>query len=192
MDNKYIVIITGDLASGKTSYGIKISNTLGIPFFSKDKIKEVLYDSISGGNDLDYESKRKIGSTSYDIFYYIIEEQMKSGMPLVAESNFTEESIPIIKELLTKYNYKCVTVKFTGDLHVLHDRFIKREYSDERHSGLFSNGKFDNYEVFESRASVLRNFKIDDNEIIVDTTDFNTVDYDSIVDYIKGVVYGNH
>ncbi len=192
MDNKYIVIITGDLASGKTSYGIKISNTLGIPFFSKDKIKEVLYDSISGGNDLDYESKRKIGSTSYDIFYYIIEEQMKSGMPLVAESNFTEESIPIIKELLTKYNYKCVTVKFTGDLHVLHDRFIKREYSDERHSGLFSNGKFDNYEVFESRASVLRNFKIDDNEIIVDTTDFNTVDYDSIINYIKGVVYGNH
>ena len=192
MDNKYIVIITGDLASGKTSYGIKISNTLGIPFFSKDKIKEVLYDSISGGNDLDYESKRKIGSTSYDIFYYIIEEQMKSGMPLVAESNFTEESIPTIKELLTKYNYKCVTVKFTGDLHVLHERFIKREYSDERHSGLFSNGKFDNYEVFESRASVLRNFKIDDNEIIVDTTDFNTVDYDSIIDYIKGVVYGNH
>lgn len=190
--NKYIVIITGDLASGKTSYGIKISNTLGIPFFSKDKVKEVLYDSLSNDADLDYESKRRIGSTSYDVFYYIIEEQMKAGMPLVAESNFTEESIPMIKALLNKYNYKCVTVRFTGDLHILHERFIKREYSDERHSGLFSNGKFDNYEVFESRASVLRNFKINDNEIVVDTTDFDTVDYNKIIDFIKGVVYGNN
>ena len=123
-------------------------------------------------------------------FVLFIEAKTEFFLPLIW--TFTEESIPIIKELLTKYNYKCVTVKFTGDLHVLHDRFIKREYSDERHRGLFSNGKFDNYEVFESRASVLRNFKIDDNEIVVDTTDFNTVDYDSIIDYIKGVVYGNH
>ena len=31
---KYIIIITGELAAGKTSYGKKISNTLKIPFFS--------------------------------------------------------------------------------------------------------------------------------------------------------------
>ena len=39
-----IIIITGDLAAGKTSYGKKISNELKIPFFSKDEIKEVIYD----------------------------------------------------------------------------------------------------------------------------------------------------
>ena len=73
---KYIIIITGELAAGKTSYGKKISNTLKIPFFSKDEIKEILYDSFNN-NNLTYEDKRKIGVNSYNVFYYIIEQQMK-------------------------------------------------------------------------------------------------------------------
>ena len=42
MYNKNLIIITGELAAGKTSYGKKISETLKIPFFSKDEIKKVV------------------------------------------------------------------------------------------------------------------------------------------------------
>ena len=119
MKNKNLIIITGQLAAGKTSYGKKISEELKIPFFSKDLIKEVLFDSFSDSN-LDYESKRKIGASSYAVFYYIIEEQMKVGMPIIAESNFVKEYIPIIKKLLDKYNYDSITIRFEGDLQILH------------------------------------------------------------------------
>ena len=57
---KNLIIIIGELASGKTTYGKMISNTLKIPFFSKDEIKEILYDSLNRDN-LNYEDKRKIG-----------------------------------------------------------------------------------------------------------------------------------
>ena len=67
---KNIIIITGELAAGKTSYGKKISKELKIPFFSKDEIKEILFDSFCSTN-LDYESKRKIGASSYAVFYHI-------------------------------------------------------------------------------------------------------------------------
>lgn len=66
-----IIIITGDLAAGKTSYGKKISNELKIPFFSKDEIKEVLYDSMNN-NDTDYESKRKIGKIAMIYFTILL------------------------------------------------------------------------------------------------------------------------
>ena len=179
-----IIIITGDLAAGKTSYGKKISNELKIPFFSKDEIKEVLYDSIDN-NNLDYESKRKIGKNSYDIFYYIIEQQMKVGLPIIAESNFGKEAIPTIKNLLDKYNYKCITIRFEADLEVLHKRFLNREYSDERHSGLVSNGMFDDYENFKKTHEKSREFKIDENEILVDTTNFRTVNIENIIKKIQ-------
>ena len=181
---KYIIIITGELASGKTSYGKKISNTLKIPFFSKDEIKEILYDSFNN-NDLTYEDKRKIGANSYNVFYYIIEQQMKVGVPIIAESNFVKESIPIIKILLEKYDYRCITIRFEGDLHTLHRRFLKREYSNERHNGLVANGAFDDFENFEKTAVKSKEFKIDDNEILVDTTDFSNVNFDRIIDDIR-------
>lgn len=184
MNNKNIIIITGELAAGKTSYGKKISEVLKIPFFSKDGIKEVLFDSFNTAN-LDYESKRKIGASSYSVFYYIIEEQMKVGLPIIAESNFVKESEPIIKKLLDKYNYNNITIRFEGNLQVLHKRFLEREYSNERHLGLVSNGVFDDFENFEKTSIKSKEFKINDNEILVDTTDFSKVDFDKIIENIQ-------
>ena len=184
MDNKNIIIITGELATGKTSYGKRISDVLKIPFFSKDEIKEVLFDSFNDTN-LDYEAKRKIGANSYAVFYYIIEEQMKVGLPIIAESNFVKESVPIIKNLLNKYDYKSITIRFEGDLKTLHKRFLKREYSSERHMGLVANGVFDDFKNFEKTSIKSKDFKIDDNEILVNTTDFLNVDFDDIIESIK-------
>lgn len=179
-NSKSIIIITGELSAGKTSYGKKISRTLEIPFFSKDEIKELLYDSISCDN-LDYEVKRKLGASSYSIFYYIMEEQMKVGKSLIVESNFVKESVSIIKKLLDKYNYKSITIRFEGDLQILHKRFLKRECSTERHIGLVSNGVFDDFKNFEQSALKSKEFKINNNEILVDTTDFTKVNFDEII-----------
>lgn len=146
-------------------------------------IKEVLFDSLFD-NNASYEEKKKLGVTSYDLFYYIMEEQMKVGMPLIAESNFSKESIPIIKALLRKYNYKCITLRFEGDLKILHSRFLKREYSNNRHMGLVANGKFDDYRSFEQTSQKAREFRIDNNEIIIDTTDFDNVYFNALIEEI--------
>ena len=179
-----MIIVTGELATGKTSYGKKISEILKIPFFSKDKIKEILYDSFNNTN-LDYEAKRRIGAGSYAVLYHIIEEQMRVGLPLIVESNFVKESVSIIKNLLNKYNYKSITIRFEGDLQILHKRFLKREYSGERHIGLVSNGVFDDFESFEKTAVKSKEFRINNNEILVDTTDFSKVNLDTIIQNVR-------
>ena len=186
MENKdrYLIIITGELAAGKTSYGKKISENIGIPFFSKDTIKELLFDSM-GKEDMSYEEKKKMGASSYAVFYYIMEEQMKVGKPLIVESNFVKESVPFIKNLLEKYDYDSITIRFGGDPHVLHERFLKREYSSERHPGLQSNGTFDDFETFQKTSQKAKEFKISENEIYVDTTDFDKVDFEKMMGEVR-------
>ena len=147
MQDKTMILVPGELAAGKTTYGRMISESLKIPFYSKDLIKELLFDSIIEG-DAEYETKRKLGAASYSIFYHVLEEQMKVDKPFVAESNFVKESVPIIKALLDKYNYNCITVRLEADLKVLHKRFLEREKSDERHPGLRSNGVFEDFANF--------------------------------------------
>lgn len=89
MKEKYVIIITGMPATGKTTNGIEIAKRLGIPFFSKDKIKEILFDAISN-KEATYEDKRKIGVASYDILYHDTEVLMKAGCPFILESNFVK------------------------------------------------------------------------------------------------------
>ncbi len=184
MKNKNIIIITGELASGKTSYGRKISQELKLPFFSKDEIKEILFDSVNNINS-DYYAKQKVGAHSYAILYYIMEMQMKVGMSLIVESNFTKESADIIKKLINKYNYNSITLRFEGDLQILHKRFLKRENSSERHKGLVSNGMFDDFENFKKTAIKSKEFKINDNEILIDTTNFSDINFNDIIKNIQ-------
>lgn len=188
-EDKYFIVICGELAGGKTTYGKKISKELQIPFFSKDELKEILYDSMNN-NNLSYEEKRKIGASSYAVFYSIAEQLMKVGQAFILESNFVKESIEILNNLISKYNYKCIIVKFEGDLKTLHQRFLKREYSEERHQGLVANGKFDEFEEYVNLSNKLKEFKINDDQIIVDTTDFSKVDFELIMKQIKEKIAG--
>lgn len=186
--NKYMIIVTGELAAGKTTYGKKIAKELQLPFFSKDTIKELLFDSFDY-QDCNYEEKRKIGKSSYAILYHVAETLMMADKSFVLESNFVKESIPILKALLVKYDYVSITVRFQCALPVLHQRFLQREYSEERHKGLVSNGVFDNLETFKMNCEKAKEFQIDKEEIVVDTTDFSKVNVLGIVtdiqDYIK-------
>jgi len=141
MRNKCLIIITGDLAAGKTTYGMKIAEKLKIPFFSKEKIYEIFLKYMNNG-DLDYEAK------CYSVLYIIVEELMKAERTFILECNFVKESVPILDSFIKKYDYKCLTVRF-------------KEKSDS-----------------------LKEFKLNNQEIVIDTTKVNL---DEIIDYITKI-----
>lgn len=180
-----VIVIAGSPATGKTTYGNKISKKLSIPIFSKDKLKEVIYDSMEE-DKLEYEAKRKIGIASYSVLWAICEEIMKTGSIFIIESNFTNASSIKINELLNKYHYKSIVIKFDADIRTLHQRFLEREKKTERHPGLVADGIFDDFEKFKEIAKKAKNFELGDNkEILVDTTDFSKVDFKWILEELK-------
>ena len=185
MKEKNIILITGAPATGKTTYGRLISKKFEIPFISKDKIKETVYDAMSDNKLLEYEEKRKIGSTSYSILYLISEELMKVGNSFILESNFGKQAIPVLENLISKYKYNSLTIRFNCETQTLHKRFLKREQSEERHMGLVANGVFDKIEDFKKTIDLANEFKISSNEIIVDTTDFNHIDINKLIEKIE-------
>lgn len=185
---KKLIVIAGIPATGKTTYGNKISKELSIPIFSKDKFKEVIYDSI-GDDKLEYEQKRRVGITSYSVLYTICEEIMKTGASFIIESNFTSDSAININELLKKYHYESLVIKFDADIKILHKRFLDREKSLERHPGLLANGIFDDIEKFKEVSNKARNFKLNDGkEILIDTSDFSKIDFGEIMKEIKSKI----
>ncbi len=69
-------------------------------------------------------------------------------------------------------------------LELLHQRFINREKTEERHIGL-SNGVYNDFETYKKVAIHQTEFDLGDKRVEVDVSDWDKVDYEYIDSKIK-------
>lgn len=132
----YCILVSGIPASGKTVLAEYLSASLHIPVVSKDKIKEILFDTIGFRSRTE---KVALGTGAMEAMYYFAGQMMRAGQPFLLENNFENVSRPGIQSLLEKYGYQAVTVRLTGDYNVLFNRMIERNNSPDRHKGHIVN-----------------------------------------------------
>ena len=192
----YCILIGGQPASGKSRFAEYLSKEISIPMVSKDIIKEKMFDTVGFKCR---EEKVKLGVAAMDILYYFAEENMKVNKPFILENNFENSSREKLEEILKKYDYTPINVIFTGDTEVLHKRFLERDISPSRHRGHVVNTQYpevnkeeyipmtiEKYKSFKDRG--MADFHIGDKIITVDTTDFNKVNYEEIVNDIRSLI----
>lgn len=191
----YCIIITGLPASGKTVMAKTISERFHLPVFSKDRIKERLYDEVGFGSR---EEKVKLGIASMKIMYDEAEQMMMLEMPFILENNFENISREGLFSLLEKYHYTAVTVRMTGDYKALYSRFAKRNESPNRHRGHVVDDRYPEaetdrkvktmpYERYMKMVSErgMDSFTGNGPCITADTTDFFTFDCEQVIEQIR-------
>lgn len=140
----YCILVSGIPASGKTVLAEYLSASLHIPVVSKDKIKEILFDTIGFRSRTE---KVALGTGAMETTYYFAGQMMRAGQPFLLENNFENVSRPGIQSLLEKYGYQAVTVRLTGDYNVLFNRMIERNNSPDRHKGHIVNDYYQKPEI---------------------------------------------
>ena len=175
--DKVLIIIAGMPGSGKTRFANYLSDKLQIALICKDKLKEIVWEKLH----YDASETQKYGGLAYDLSFHFCEMLMKSNQTIIFESNFGNTCPDILKAMVNKYRYKVITILFDGDVEVIHKRFVERDITEERHSGLVSNGRFNDFEIFKKATQPCRDFDYGYFKITVDTTDFSKVSYDDII-----------
>ncbi len=200
----YCILVTGIPAAGKSTMAEFLAEYLGLPVISKDKIKELLYDTIGFCSR---EEKVMLGIAGMNIMYYMAEQLMKRGQSFILENNFENVSKEGLVAILEKYSYKAITVTLTGDYEKIYQRFLKRNDSPDRHRGHVVNDcypeKMKNNFVasipYESFVNGIVNrgmdrFIANGPHIILDTTDFTRMDKErllqQIVDCREEIMHG--
>lgn len=173
-----LILIAGASATGKTRYAKHLINTLHLPVLSKDSIKEVMHDGLHYNADT-VEKTQYYGACAYKLFFHFAECLMKSGVDFILESNFTNQGKDNILSLLKKYNYESMTIFLNAPLELLHQRFINREQTEERHIGL-SHGVYNDFETYRKVAIHQTQFNLGDKRLEVDVSDWDKVDYEYI------------
>ncbi len=185
------VLVTGFPATGKSTLAAALSKELGFPMFSKDSMKELLYDTVGFRSRAE---KVALGVGAMEILYYCAGQALAVGQSVILENNFENTSKEGLLALLKKYPCPVVTVALTGDPQVIYRRFLERDASPQRHRGHVVNTCYPEppgerppyvpltFEQFVEgfKARGMDSFDIGGPRVTVDVTDFSKVDYKAV------------
>ena len=85
-----LLLITGDIAAGKSTFAEILSKRYQIVALCKDCLKEVLGDTIGFSNRLE---NKKLSVATVELMVFMFSEFSKLGKDLILEANFHEEEL---------------------------------------------------------------------------------------------------
>jgi len=118
-----LIILTGDLASGKSTLADSLSLYLHIPAIKKDTLKEKICDAVGFETR---EENRKISIATVDTMIEIFECGAKVGADYIFDANFRANELYQFKRICSIYNYQAVVISLFGDKELLYSRFKDR------------------------------------------------------------------
>ena len=127
---KTLILITGDLATGKSTLAKRLSQKIKALCFTKDVLKEILSDDI--GFSCRQENKN-LSIASVDIMKHIFCQYAFLEQDLILEANFHKPEIIALKTLAKQLNYKIFLFFLQGETNQLFQKFTSRIKEQGRH-----------------------------------------------------------
>ena len=165
---KKLLLVTGDLAAGKSTFSERLSSRYHIPVYHKDSIKEVLGDTIGFSSR---EDNLRLSSAAMQLMQFLFREQTKLQADLILEANFRQHELDALCTLAASAGYAVLTLVFRGDDRILHQRYLHRIHSENRHPVHLST-TFERFDDFCAYISAARSVVIPGNSLIVPADDF--------------------
>ena len=165
---KKLLLITGDLATGKSSFANILSNRYNTNVFYKDTIKEVLGDTIGFSNR---EENLKLSNATIELMCFIFSEFCNHNQNLILEANFHQIELEKLHKIATKNDYDVLTIVLRGNIEILHKRYLNRIHNENRHPVHLST-TLEIYEDFKKYIEKSRKEEIVGKKINIDANNF--------------------
>lgn len=164
-----LLLITGDLATGKSTFSNILSQRYRVNAFSKDTVKEVLGDTIGFS---DRAENKKLSTASMELLFFLFSEFTKLGKDLILESNFHAEELERLHEIARGSKYAVLTISLYGSAEILHKRYLNRIIHENRHPVHLSTS-LDKFEEFKKCSDYLTSIPIPGDVIRVNADHFS-------------------
>jgi predicted kinase len=174
-----LIIITGFLATMKTTISSRLSNDLKLICLNKDSFKEVLGDTIGYTNRAE---NLKLSHATFKIMKMMIEKLLKAGIDVIIESNFKQPELIELREILPISLENVLTLFIEGNPYVIYERYKTRQPS--RHP-VHKSIELMSYETFTASMASYRSDDCFGTVVKCDTTDFNETKYHDFLTITK-------
>ncbi|MCI8810689.1 MAG: hypothetical protein HFF84_11375 [Oscillibacter sp.] len=166
---KKLLLITGDIAAGKTTFSNILSKRYHVAVFQKDTIKEILADQIGFQ---DREENKRLSHAAIEVMCHIFSRIAPTDKPLILEANFHEDELKKLHTIAHENQYDVLTLVLQGNADVLYCRYMHRMNEEDRHSAHLATA-LHRKEAFIETANWIRNEKITGECLIIEATDLS-------------------
>ena len=118
-----LIVITGDLASGKSSLADSLSLRLNTPCFNKDVIKENLVYKYGFETR---EENRQLSIQAVNYMFDALKRFASQNEDVILEANFREEEMNELKAIADEHQLDVTLFVLRGEIEVLYERFLER------------------------------------------------------------------
>lgn len=164
-----LLLITGDIAAGKSTFSEILSQRYCATVFQKDTIKEILGDCVGFHNR---EENKKLSNATIEIMFHIFSKISVTGNDIILEANFHEIELEKLHSIAREKQYVILTLVLRGDADVLYNRYIHRMNEENRHP-VHLTTTLDIKEDFIKIAEWIRNEKVIGETFIIEASDFS-------------------
>lgn len=128
---KKLIIVNGDIATGKTHLAHIIKDRFSLLLFTKDEYKESLADKYPYST---YEESHRLSIMAFDMLFVSFEKVASTtANNLILEGNFREEHMNRLQSIIDKYGYDVLHLDLVGSPEVLFERYTNRRDNENRH-----------------------------------------------------------
>ena len=173
-----LIIISGDLASGKSTLAKRLGEYLSFVVLNKDELKEIECDVFDYSTR---EENKLLSKAAMSNMIHMFSRLAKAGVDTILEANFRSEEVCEIADIASEYDYKVFLFELTGDQVLLYERFLER--MENRHKAHMSIGLQYDFELFKEYNQNLRNQDLVYEPHVIDITDLNE---DTVFDVALG------
>lgn len=165
---KKLLLITGDLATGKSTFANILSERYSTIVLCKDSIKEILGDNIGFA---DRKENLRLSRATMELMTFVFAQSGKFGGDMILEANFRKAELDKLHRLASEYGYEQLSLVLQGSADILHKRYLNRILYEDRHPVHVSTG-LDEFADFKDYIENLRSTDIPGQVININADDF--------------------
>ena len=166
---KKLLLIMGDLATGKSTFANMLSQRYDTVLFCKDPIKEALGDTFGYFNRAE---NLRLSQGAAELMCLIFREFAAVNKDLILESNFRIGELERLHEIARENGYQVLTLVFRGEVEILHKRYLNRMHNENR-PAVHLCPEFNAIEGFGAYLESLRTPTVPGEAMGIDADDFD-------------------
>lgn len=176
-----LILVNGDIATGKSHYALILSERFNLPLYTKDEFKERFADESPCST---YEESHLLSIRAMDALIDEFIKNASQNADLILEANFHEEHLRRIEVIAEEHHYQILNLNLVGTPEILYQRYVNRRDNEDRHP-VHAINKLNDFESFKKYCLDRKQEYMCGKVITINTDDFSYQNNEELLNAIK-------